>query len=67
MPFGLVNAPTTFQAVMNTILRELLDHGVLVYLDDIPIYWKSLSEQKALIKQVLARLKRHDLAISLNK
>ena len=67
MPFGLVNAPATFQAMMNTILREFLDHGVVVYLDDILIYSKSLEDHKALIKEVLARLERHDLAISLKK
>ena len=67
MPFGLVNAPATFQAMMNTILREFQDHGVIVYLDDILIYTKSLEEHRALIKQVLARLERHDLAISLKK
>ena len=67
MPFGLVNAPSTFQAMMNTILREFLDHRVLVYLDDILIYSKSLEDYKALIKQVLAQLERHDLAISLKK
>ena len=67
MPFGLDNAPATFQAMMNTILREFLDHGVVVYLDDILIYSKSLEEHKALIKQVLTRLERHDLAISLKK
>ena len=37
IPFGLVNAPATFQAMMNKILRKFLDHGVVVYLDDIPI------------------------------
>ena len=67
MPFGLVNAPATFQATMNTILREFLDHGVVVYLDDILIYSKSLDNHRALIKQVLARLERHDLAISVKK
>ena len=67
MPFGLVNAPAAFQATMSTILREFLDHGVVVYLDDILIYSKSLEKHKALIKQVLARLERHDLAISLKK
>ena len=67
MPFGLVNAPATFQAMMNAILREFLDHGVVVYLDDILIYSKSLEEHKALIKQVVAQLERHYLAISLKK
>jgi len=63
MPFGLVNAPATFQAMMNTILRELLDHGVVVYLDDILIYSKTMEEHQGLVKQVLARLERHDLAV----
>ena len=67
MPFGLVNAPVTLQAMMNTILGEFLDPGVVVYLDDILIYSKSLDEHKALIKQVLAQLERHDLAITLKK
>ena len=67
MTFGLVNAPATFQAMMNTILGEFLDHGVVVYLDDILIYCKSLEDHKALIKQVLARLERQDRAISLKK
>ena len=35
MQFGLVNTPATFQAMMNHILREFLDHGVVVYLDEI--------------------------------
>jgi len=67
MPFGLVNAPATFQAMMNTILREFLDHGIVVYLDDILIYSKTIEEHEALVKQVLARLEHHDLAVSLKK
>ena len=67
MPFGLLNAPATFQAMMNTILQEFLDHGVVVYLGNILRYSTSLSEYKALIKQALAQLERHDLAISLKK
>jgi len=67
MPFGLVNGPVTFQAMMNTILQEFLDHGVVVYLDDILIYSKTMDEQEALVKQVLARLERHDLAVFLKK
>jgi len=56
MPFGFVNAPATFQAMMNTIIREFLDHRVVVYLDDILIYSKTMEELKGLVKQVLARL-----------
>jgi len=62
MPFGLVNPPATFQAMMNNILREFLHHGVVVYLDDILIYSKTMEEHEALVKEVVAWLERHDLA-----
>jgi len=67
MPFGLVNAPAPFQAMMNKILREFLDHGVVVYLDDILIYSENYKEHVELVKKVLARLEEHRLAISLKK
>jgi len=62
MPFGLVNAPATFQAMMNKILREFLDHGVVVYLDDILIYSKNYEKHVELVKKVLVRLEEHRLA-----
>jgi len=52
MSFGLVNAPATFHALMNTILREFLDHGVVAYLDEILIYSKTMEEHEVLVKQV---------------
>ncbi|GBG82002.1 hypothetical protein CBR_g34182 [Chara braunii] len=44
MPFGLTNAPTTFQAAMTTEFQHMLDCFVLIYLDDILVYSRSLDE-----------------------
>ena len=35
IPFGLTNAPAIFQAMVNDVLRDMLNHSVFVYLDDI--------------------------------
>jgi len=67
MPFGLVNAPATFQRMMNKILREFLDQGVVVYLDDILIYSKTHAEHVAMVKKVLSRLMEHQLAVFIKK
>ena len=56
MPFGLVNAPATFQTMMNKILREFLDHGVVVCLDDIPIYSENMDDHIKLVQKVRHRL-----------
>jgi hypothetical protein len=54
MPFGLINVPASFQALINDILREYLDIFVVAYLDDILIY---LINKKDHIKQVHLVLK----------
>jgi hypothetical protein len=59
MPFGLTNAPATFQSVMNSILDPFMDRFVLVYLDDILIYSKSMVEHVEHLKSVLAALREH--------
>ena len=41
---GLINTPITFQAIINHILHDLLDNGVLVYINDILIYAETIEE-----------------------
>jgi len=67
MPFGLVNAPATFQTMMNKILRELLDHGVVVYPANIIIYSDNKNDYIKLVQKVLDRLEQHDLAAAWKK
>ena len=56
MPFGLSTAPATFQRMMNTIFFDLLDRGVLVYLDDVLMYSKSIDEHVKLLDDVFTLL-----------
>jgi hypothetical protein len=61
MPFGLTNAPSTFQMLMNQILRPYIDKFVLVYLDDIMVYSNSLDEHKHHLRLVFEALRDANL------
>ncbi|THD18446.1 Retrovirus Pol polyprotein from transposon 17.6 [Fasciola hepatica] len=54
MPFGLANAPATFQRLMNIALRGLVPGKCLVYLDDIIVHSCNLDEQ-ANLREVFGR------------
>ena len=67
MPFGLKNAPATFQRVMNHVLKEEINKRCLVYLDDIIIFGTSLQEHMENIKRIFLKLRKHNLKIQLDK
>jgi len=67
MPFGLINTPATCQKMINKLLREFLDHRVVVYPADIVIYTENMEDHIKQVKQLLDRLEQHDLAVLLKK
>lgn len=61
LPFGLTNAPATFQAVVNNVFRERLYKFVLAYLDDILVYSRTMDEHVRHLREVLELLRKAQL------
>jgi reverse transcriptase-like protein/integrase-like protein/chromodomain-containing protein len=67
-PFGLSNAPSTFQKYINWVLRDFLDDFCSAYIDDILIYSSgSLEDHRKKVKSVLVRLQEAGLQCDLDK
>ena len=60
MPYGLCNAPATFQHLMQNCLGELNLQYALIYLDDVIVYSKTPEEHLKRLQAVLDRF-RHEL------
>lgn len=67
MPFGLKNAPATFQRMMDMVLSGLQGVELFVYMDDIVIYASSLEEHAQKLKTLLARLRDAGLTLQPDK
>lgn len=67
MPFGLSNAPATFQSTMNLIFEPLLRKGVLVFMDDILIYSATFEDHVELLTQVFKIIEAHQFFIKFSK
>ena len=67
MSFGLANTTSVFQRYVNHVLREHIDRGMVVYIDDILIYAKTKEELIKLTKSVLKKLEDHKLFINAKK
>ena len=67
MPFGLKNAPATFQRLMDRVLTGLLGNEMFVYLDDIVIYSSSLREYEIKFRKLMERLRQANLKLQTDK
>jgi hypothetical protein len=67
MPCRLANAPAIFQDMMHEILQDLINHGVVVYTDDIFIYTGTEEEYVRLTREVFCWLQEYNLAIALDQ
>ena len=67
MPFAMANAPATFQNMINPIFRDLLDRGLVIYMDDMMMYSAEIEEHRELMLEVLRRLKENNLTAAVDK
>jgi len=68
MFFGLMNSPATFQAMMNELLRDLINTGkVAVFIDDVIVETETKEGHEELVAEVIKRLEENDLYVKPEK
>src|SRR6185312_13490537 len=67
MSFGLTNAPAYFMNLMNKVFMDELDKFVVVFIDDILIYFKSAQEHEQHLRVVLEKLRANKLYVKFSK
>jgi len=66
--FGLTNSPATFQAMINKLLRDLINTGkVAVFIDDVIVGTEMEEEYDELVAEIIRRLKENDLYVKPEK
>jgi hypothetical protein len=67
MLFGLANAPAYFMYLMNKVFMEYLDKFVVVFIDDILVYFRNEEEHEGHLRLVLQKLRDNQLYVKLSK
>jgi len=68
MFFGMTNSPTMFQAMMNEILRDLINEGkVVAFVDNVLVGMETEEGHNEIVEEILRKLEENDLYIKLEK
>ena len=68
MFFGMTNSPATFQAIMNEILRDMIDEGkVVAFVDDVLVETKTEEGHDKVVDEVLRKLEENSFYVKLEK
>jgi len=68
MFFGLTNSPATFQAMINNILRDLIDMGdVTAFIDDVLVGTENKRRHNKIVEKILKRIEANDLYMNPEK
>jgi len=67
MSFGLTNAPAYFMYLMNKVFMEYLDKFVVVFINDILVYFKNEEEHEEHLRLVLQKLRENKLYVKFSK
>ena len=65
--FELTNTPTAFMDLMNRVFRPFMDQFIVVFIDDILVYLKSMVEHVYHLRTVLQTLREHQLYVKFSK
>jgi len=66
--FGLTNSPATFQAMMNELLRDLINiDKVVAFIDDVIVETEDEKGHDKLVAEIIKRLEKNDLYVKLEK
>jgi len=68
MFFGMINSPATFQAMMNKILRDMINEGkVAAFVDNVLVGTETEEGHNEIVEEVLRRLEENDLYVKPKK
>jgi len=68
MFFSLTNLPATFQAIMNNILKDLINTGeVAAFMDDVLVETEKKKKHDEIVEEILKRMEKNDLYVKPEK